>query len=89
MKQDMSNAEQDIRSSLKEELQHKKFPLNNPMELSAALSNGENTVISMGESAVRATEIGIGMSEQLDYPYRSAADFVADVVEVLKEADRL
>ena len=89
MNPEMSDAEQDLRTSLKTELQNTTFPLDNPMEFSAGLSNGNNTILSMGDSAIRASEIGVGLSSEMSYPYRSTSSFVADVVEILKEQDRL
>lgn len=89
MNPNMSEAERDFRDSLKNELQNSEFPLNNPLEFSAALSNGDKTVISMGDDAIYANEIGVELSSDLSYPYQSTVDFIDDIVEVLKENNQL
>lgn len=89
MTRNMSDKEEAFRTSLKNELQNTEFPLNNPMEFSAALSNGTTTVISMGDSAISASEIGVGFADQLSYPYHSTSAFVNDVVQVLKNNNEL
>lgn len=83
----MPDIESDLREDFRDALRDVDPPVNNEIELLAALPNGVRTRFQAGDFSMSVAQLATTLTAHQDFPYESIDELVDDVIEGLKEED--